>query len=716
MPEETTITEYSQSAEAFALSSETKIYFVTNEYTYDIIVLENSGKYAMVDVGGDNDYPDGSNPLYPWRDEIVVGKGTEDLTIAFLKELGVKELEFVVLTHTHDDHAGAFDEILAQIPVKTLYMKRYDEKYISGLKWDAQYVYDTNIASAKAHGVNIIQDFNSSNTKFSFGSANIQLFNWETEYDSNGNPKVVADDNYNSMGVKVTQGQKSAFLSGDIQNADGDETRLAPLIGHVDVFETGHHSVYGANSYNYVMTLSPKYVISTGGRTRCEAELQRAITDLGSEFCSIFQATKAVVATLKDSSVSVSLWNDTGWTCNPNSINTIWYYYENGKKVSGWKNIGNYTYYFSPDTNIMQTGWLVLNDKTYFLRNDTYQENCGSLVKNTSAVINGQTYTFDSNGVLISGDATNTADISNIKLSNVSSSGYTVTCTVSNPKAVTNIYFPTWTTKNGQDDIIWYKGTINQTTASCTIKTSQHNNESGEYNTHIYAYKNTTQLAFGATSVDIPKAPDNSSTITCTDFKFTDVTSSGYTVTCTFTGKQNVKAIYFPTWTQKNGQDDIIWYTASISGNTATYRVKTSNHNNESGEYCTHAYALDNSDNLTILYCDNTTIPASGNNNTTATLKNIQTFNVNSQGYTIICEFDNIENISSVLLPTWSDKNDQDDIIWYTASILGNKAIFTVLTKDHKNDTGIYYTHVYACDKAQNATLMGGRDILIPSK
>ena len=56
------------------------------------------------------------------------------------------------------------------------------------------------------------------------------------------------------------------------------------------------------------------------------------------------------------------------------------------------------------------------------------------------------------------------------------------------------VRFPTWTTNNGQDDLQeqWY--VANQTTRhECnayyyTVNKSNHNNESGIYNTHIYEY------------------------------------------------------------------------------------------------------------------------------------------------------------------------------------------------------------------------------------
>lgn len=72
-----------------------------------------------------------------------------------------------------------------------------------------------------------------------------------------------------------------------------------------------------------------------------------------------------------------------------------------------------------------------------------------------------------------------------------------------------------------------------------------------------------------------------------------NVTSNGYKVTAKFSAPAGVSQVYMPTWTDKNGQDDIVWHKASVSGNTATYTVSIKNHKNESGLYRTHVYVYD---------------------------------------------------------------------------------------------------------------------------
>lgn len=90
------------------------------------------------------------------------------------------------------------------------------------------------------------------------------------------------------------------------------------------------------------------------------------------------------------------------------------------------------------------------------------------------------------------------------------------------------------------------------------------------------------------------------------NIKISDVSSDGYTVSCTVTDNYQVARVQFPVWTDANGQDDLQkdWTTSSKSsgikiGDTYTFRVNISDHNNESGVYHTHIYAWDKYGNQT---------------------------------------------------------------------------------------------------------------------
>ena len=87
--------------------------------------------------------------------------------------------------------------------------------------------------------------------------------------------------------------------------------------------------------------------------------------------------------------------------------------------------------------------------------------------------------------------------ISNVKVSNITTEGYDVSCTVTDNVGVNRVVFPTWTVLNDQDDIAaeWWdvnhtatRGTRNGDTWTFHVNIADHNNERGTYLTHIYAY------------------------------------------------------------------------------------------------------------------------------------------------------------------------------------------------------------------------------------
>ena len=93
-----------------------------------------------------------------------------------------------------------------------------------------------------------------------------------------------------------------------------------------------------------------------------------------------------------------------------------------------------------------------------------------------------------------------------------------------------------------------------------------------------------------------------------TDVKISDVAVTGYTVSCKVTDNVDVRYVSFPTWTRKNGQDDIATggdhYDAVVGvrdGVNWSFRVNSTDHNGELGDYITHIYAWDYAGNKSVV-------------------------------------------------------------------------------------------------------------------
>ena len=458
-------------------------------------------------------------------------------------------------------------------------------------------------------------------------------------------------------------------------------------------------------------------------------------------------------------------------------------------------------------------------------------------------------------------------EISNIRITEVSSGGYRVTCTVTDETGIARVKMPTWTVKNGQDDLVWHEATLNGNTATVYVKASDHKNEPGKYITHIYADDTkgqscsvpapaiTVPTIVGGTPVtgkisdgvytiasslnqnivlDVAEVSKNSGAniqvwtaansenqlwyikslgsglysvralhsgryinvagsgkangtnlqqwnngtpngdekwritnngdgtytfiaavnglaldlangkaangqnVQCwqsngsgaqkwslipssvqedfygpsiSNIRVTEVSTKGYRVTCTVTDPSGVAKVTMPTWSVKNNQDDIVWHEAAISGNTATFYVRVSDHNDEAGDYLTHIYATDKRGYQSSNSAGTIHVPEDKQG---PEISNVQISEVTPNGFRVTCTVTDETGVARVKMPTWSDRNGQDDLVWHEATLNGNTATFYVRTTDHKSETGSYTTHIYADDTRGNNSSTAAPTIHVP--
>ena len=83
----------------------------------------------------------------------------------------------------------------------------------------------------------------------------------------------------------------------------------------------------------------------------------------------------------------------------------------------------------------------------------------------------------------------------------------------------------------------------------------------------------------------------------------------------------------------------------------------------------------------------------------------------------VISNVSDQNGVLGVSVPIWSEKNGQDDIIWYNATRLnnGNYKVNVSLT-DHKNERGLYNVHLYYVETNGKLVGVGGITYTVPAK
>ncbi|MDU6912192.1 MAG: GBS Bsp-like repeat-containing protein, partial [Streptococcus salivarius] len=236
------------------------------------------------------------------------------------------------------------------------------------------------------------------------------------------------------------------------------------------------------------------------------------------------------------------------------------------------------------------------------------------------------------------------------------------------PNGLKEILVPSWSLINGQDDLVWHKAS-KQADGSyrVTIKASEHKHSTGKYRADAYLIDNTGNRQYlTETVVEVNETkPSGSISILNNNGAgtFDVVISDVYS-------PKGVRTVQVPIWSETDGQDDIRWYEATrqTDGNYKV-TVQVANHKNVTGIYNVHLYFIQNDGSRISVGGTQTKVTLSdpkadlaitGLNNATGSYDLVISNLIAPRGF------------KEVLVPTWSEKNGQDDIIWYKAAKQAN--------------------------------------------
>lgn len=146
--------------------------------------------------------------------------------------------------------------------------------------------------------------------------------------------------------------------------------------------------------------------------------------------------------------------------------------------------------------------------------------------------------------------------------------------------------------------------------------------------------------------------------------------------------------IMFAVWSDVNGQDDLVWYTADSNGKA------TAKYTGSYGKYYVHTY-------------QNLNGKMTGLNGTTIDVPKpsakVSITKASATTYKVIVT-DVPVYITSVTLPTWTENKGQDDIIWYkTTKDSTTTYSATISVAEHNLESGKYNVHVYGTSAVTNS-------------
>ena len=279
------------------------------------------------------------------------------------------------------------------------------------------------------------------------------------------------------------------------------------------------------------------------------------------------------------------------------------------------------------------------------------------------------------------------------------------------PNGVRTVSVPIWSETGGQDDLVWYTANRQANgTYTVNVKAENHKNSTGLYNVHLYYVQNNGQMTgVGGTTTTVAIGKKNQTPVSA-DLTIAKSEKDGtFTITAkNLQGFDGYKEVKIPFWSHANGMKDIIWYTPTRQADGSyTVTAKASDHENADGKYEAQVFYVDAQGQNK--FVKKAFIDFKNQSRPTGTLliqnnnKDTGTFDV------IIKDVYSPKGVQTVQVPTWSDKDGQDDIRWYEATRQANGDYkVSVKASDHKNSTGKYHVHLYYIQNDGSRIGVGG--------
>lgn len=188
----------------------------------DCTLIINEGQTMLIDAGDKTD-----------------GKLIENC----LKQLGIEKIDYLIGTHSDDDHIGGMTDIVNNFEIGSLYMplkEANNQSYIELSKND-------NIRRIEINDI------------INIGSANA-IIKW---VDNIGG----YSDNNSSIVLQLNYKDKKYLFTGDIETKVENELIKQNALEEIDILKVAHHGSNSSTSEKFLNEIKPKSVIISSGST-----------------------------------------------------------------------------------------------------------------------------------------------------------------------------------------------------------------------------------------------------------------------------------------------------------------------------------------------------------------------------------------------------------------------------------------------------------------
>ena len=238
----------------------------------DSFLFEQNGQYGLIDCGT---------------------RSTGKDVVEYLQNCGVKELQFIVGTHPHDDHMGGMQKVIENFKCNQIYIPKVETGLVT-TNW-----YISLMQKIKADKLNVSNP--KVNDIFKLGDAVFTVVAQLTPSQAGQNI-----NNYSTV-IKVSFGKMDILMTGDAEVPVENNMLDSNISIECEMLKVGHHGSTTSTSEEFLKKVSPEYaLISCGIGNKYEHPCKETLEKLKADNVILYRTDENgdVVATISPNEIS----------------------------------------------------------------------------------------------------------------------------------------------------------------------------------------------------------------------------------------------------------------------------------------------------------------------------------------------------------------------------------------------------------------------------
>ena len=171
--------------------------------------------------------------------------GAAQTVINYIKNLGIDELNCVLVTHPHTDHMGAMTKILYEFKIDDLIMPEIPEEIIPTNK-----TYEKFLTAVSDNAGSVIAA--KPGETYSYGEMTLEIFAPLRDYDNLNDMSAVS---------RISYGDTSVMFTGDATTTVEKDLLKKNIDYSATVLNVGHHGSKTSSSEAWLRAVNPKYAV-----------------------------------------------------------------------------------------------------------------------------------------------------------------------------------------------------------------------------------------------------------------------------------------------------------------------------------------------------------------------------------------------------------------------------------------------------------------------